>query len=67
MIQRLIDGVLNFVEFFVTELPVASPLIHGILRSLSLWQDLIKDDLANRGPAPNDFIPGKALGTVNVV
>lgn len=45
--------------FFLTELPVASPLIHGILRSLSIWQDLIKDDLANRGPAPNDFIPGK--------
>lgn len=44
----------------LTELPVASPLIHGILRSLSIWQDLIKDDLANRGPAPNDFIPGKS-------
>lgn len=50
-------------KFFLTELPVASPLIHGILRSLSIWQDLIKDDLANRGPAPCDFIPGKLLST----
>ncbi|KAG4080274.1 hypothetical protein HA402_010766 [Bradysia odoriphaga] len=46
------------IEMQGEELPVASPLIHGILRSLSIWQDHIKDDLANRGPAPNDFIPG---------
>lgn len=51
-------------NFILTELPVASPLIHGILRSLSIWQDLIKDDLANRGPAPNDFIPGKNAGKI---
>lgn len=24
-----------------------------------MWQDLIKDDLTNRGPAPSDYIPGK--------
>lgn len=42
----------------VTELPVASPLIHGIVRSLSSWQDLIKEELTARGPAPPDYIPG---------
>ncbi|XP_058066512.1 dmX-like protein 1 [Anopheles bellator] len=40
------------------ELPVCSPLVHGILRSLSAWQDLLKDELENRGPASVDYIPG---------
>lgn len=41
------------------ELPVCSPLIHGTLRSMAIWQDLLKDELENRGPATADFIPGK--------
>lgn len=40
------------------ELPVASPLIHGILRTLSAWQDLVREELAQRGPAPPNYIPG---------
>ncbi|XP_035791967.1 dmX-like protein 2 isoform X1 [Anopheles albimanus] len=40
------------------ELPVCSPLVHGILRSLSTWQDLLKEELENRGPASVDYIPG---------
>ncbi|KFB47233.1 AGAP010490-PA-like protein [Anopheles sinensis] len=40
------------------ELPVCSPLVHGILRSLSSWQDLLKEELENRGPASVDYIPG---------
>lgn len=40
------------------ELPVASPLIHGILRTLASWQDLIREELAHRGPAPPNYIPG---------
>lgn len=42
----------------VSELPVASPLVHGILRTLGTWQELLKEELAARGPAPLDFIPG---------
>ncbi|XP_055296544.1 dmX-like protein 2 isoform X5 [Sitodiplosis mosellana] len=40
------------------ELPVASPLTHGVLRRLNSWIEILKEDLAMRGPAPIDFIPG---------
>lgn len=40
------------------ELPVASPLTHGVLRTLNRWQEILKEELAARGPAPLDFIPG---------
>jgi DmX-like protein len=40
------------------ELPVCSPLIHGTLRSLAIWQDLLKEELEARGPASADYIPG---------
>lgn len=43
---------------FHTELPVASPLTHGVLRRLNSWIEMLKDELAMRGPAPLDFIPG---------
>lgn len=41
-----------------TELPVASPLTHGVLRRLNAWIDILKEELAMRGPVPIDFIPG---------
>lgn len=40
------------------ELPVASPLVHAILRSLAKWQEILSEDIENKGPAPQDFIPG---------
>jgi hypothetical protein len=40
------------------ELPVCSPLIHGTLRSLAIWLELLKEELEQRGPASADFIPG---------
>jgi DmX-like protein len=40
------------------ELPVCSPLIHGALRSLAIWEELIRDELEQRGPASADYIPG---------
>lgn len=46
---------------FVAELPVCSPLIHGILRSLSSWQELLREELEHRGPASVDYIPGKEV------
>lgn len=44
--------------FFAIELPVASPLTHGVLRRLNAWIEILKEELAMRGPAPLDFIPG---------
>lgn len=47
-----------FHVFFPLELPVASPLTHGVLRRLNAWIEILKEELAMRGPAPLDFIPG---------
>lgn len=41
----------------MSELPVASPLIHSTLRRLSKWQDALKKELDNR-QAPPEYIPG---------
>lgn len=55
-------GFLRFYNYlniiFTLELPVCSPLIHGILRGIAHWQDSLKEDLDSRGPAPPDYIPG---------
>lgn len=40
------------------ELPVSSPLIHGILRVVSQWQEILKEELESKGPPPIDYIPG---------
>lgn len=45
------------------ELPVASPLVHSILRSLTKWQDILKEDIEAKCPAPLDFIPGIFMET----
>lgn len=45
-------------NFSCLELPVASPLTHGVLRTLNHWQEVLKEELMVRGPAPSDFIPG---------
>lgn len=42
----------------LTELPVCSPLIHGVLRAVNQWVDCLRDELETRGPAPVDYIPG---------
>lgn len=52
------DGLSNYSIFFFIELPVASPLTHGVLRRLNAWIEILKEELALRGPAPIDFIPG---------
>ncbi|CAA9993546.1 unnamed protein product, partial [Nesidiocoris tenuis] len=40
------------------ELPVCSPLIHGVMRTVQHWQDMVKEDLESRGPPPPRYIPG---------
>lgn len=37
--------------------------MHGILRTLGTWQEILKDELAVRAPAPLDFIPGCFIET----
>ncbi|EAT41943.1 AAEL006472-PA, partial [Aedes aegypti] len=56
--QNHLQTFINVAGIEMQELPVCSPLIHGILRSLSSWQDLLKEELENRGPASVDYIPG---------
>ncbi len=56
--QNLIHSFISVAGLELQELPVCSPLIHATLRSLAIWQDLLKDELENRGPASADFIPG---------
>lgn len=41
----------------LSELPVASPLIHSILRRLNKWQDTLKKEIDNR-QSPPEYIPG---------
>ncbi|KXJ76162.1 hypothetical protein RP20_CCG010172, partial [Aedes albopictus] len=56
--QNHLQTFINVAGIEMQELPVCSPLIHGILRSLSAWQDILKEELENRGPASVDYIPG---------
>lgn len=54
---------LHYLRPPISELPVASPLTHGVLRRLNSWIDILKEELAMRGPAPIDFIPGCFIET----
>lgn len=52
------NKILQYFHSIRIELPVASPLTHGVLRRLNTWIEILKEELALRGPAPIDFIPG---------
>uniref|UniRef100_A0A182RIV1 RAVE complex protein Rav1 C-terminal domain-containing protein n=1 Tax=Anopheles funestus TaxID=62324 RepID=A0A182RIV1_ANOFN len=56
--QNQLQSYIAIAGIEMQELPVSSPLVHGILRTLSSWQDLLKEELENRGPASVDYIPG---------
>ncbi|XP_001850447.2 dmX-like protein 2 isoform X2 [Culex quinquefasciatus] len=56
--QNQLQTFINVAGIEMQELPVCSPLIHGILRSLSSWQELLREELEHRGPASVDYIPG---------
>jgi DmX-like protein len=56
--QSQLQSFITVAGLEVQELPVCSPLIHGTLRTLSVWLDLLKEELEHRGPASADFIPG---------
>ncbi|XP_075227186.1 rabconnectin-3 alpha isoform X2 [Lycorma delicatula] len=61
-IMRLVQGqlqdFLNTAGIELQELPVSSPLIHGVLRVVSQWSEVLREELEMRGPPPSDYIPG---------
>lgn len=63
--QNQITSFINVAGLELQELPVCSPLIHGTLRSLAIWQELIRDELEQRGPASADYIPGCFIESEN--
>lgn len=56
--QHQIQTFIGVAGLELQELPVSSPLIHGVLRTLAIWQELLKEELESRGPASADYIPG---------
>ena len=63
--QNQIQTFIAIAGLELQELPVCSPLIHGTLRSLAIWQELIKEELEHRGPASADYIPGCFIESEN--
>ncbi|BES94787.1 Dmx-like 1 [Nesidiocoris tenuis] len=58
IIQNQLQDFLNVAGIELPELPVCSPLIHGVMRTVQHWQDMVKEDLESRGPPPPRYIPG---------
>ncbi|XP_050532464.1 dmX-like protein 2 isoform X5 [Daktulosphaira vitifoliae] len=58
LLQEQLHAFLTVAAIDLQELPVSSPLIHGILRVVSQWQDILKEELESKGPPPIDYIPG---------
>ncbi|XP_058459198.1 dmX-like protein 2 isoform X2 [Malaya genurostris] len=56
--QSQLQAFINIAGIEMQELPVSSPLVHAVLRILSSWQELLREELENRGPASVDYIPG---------
>nr|XP_018898945.1 PREDICTED: dmX-like protein 2 isoform X2 [Bemisia tabaci] len=56
--QLQLQSFLNIAGIELQELPVSSPLIHGVLRVVAHWQEILKDEVEHRGPPPVDYIPG---------
>ncbi|GAB6032390.1 hypothetical protein CHUAL_011029 [Chamberlinius hualienensis] len=56
--KHYIEIFLNVAGLELQELPVASPLIHSVLRVLDHWLINLKDSLDKFGGPPLDFIPG---------
>ncbi|XP_046400831.1 dmX-like protein 2 isoform X2 [Ischnura elegans] len=58
LIQQQLHEFLAVAGIELQELPVCSPLVHGVLRVVGQWQDMLKEDLESRGAPPQDYIPG---------
>ncbi|KAL7295893.1 hypothetical protein TKK_0010937 [Trichogramma kaykai] len=60
ILQKQLQDFLTIAGIEMQELPVSSPLIHGILGVVVQWQESLREELENKGPAPINFIPGCA-------
>ncbi|KAJ8668951.1 hypothetical protein QAD02_000210 [Eretmocerus hayati] len=60
ILQQQLQDFLNVAGIEMQELPVSSPLIHGVLGIVVQWQESLKEELENRGPPSATFIPGCA-------
>ncbi|KAI5722049.1 hypothetical protein M8J76_002899 [Diaphorina citri] len=58
LVQEHLQEFLNVAGIELTELPVSSPLIHGVIRVVGQWQEVLKEELEARGPVPVDYVPG---------
>uniref|UniRef100_A0A336LP03 CSON007414 protein n=1 Tax=Culicoides sonorensis TaxID=179676 RepID=A0A336LP03_CULSO len=61
--QSQLQTFINIAGIEMQELPVASPLVHAILRSLSKWQDILMEDIESKGPVSQNYIPGTYVET----
>ncbi|CAG9822471.1 unnamed protein product [Phaedon cochleariae] len=57
IVQHKINEFLAVAGLELSELPVASPLIHSSLRKLTCWQEMVRRDLESR-QTPPEYIPG---------
>lgn len=57
IVQARLTDFLAVAGLELSELPVASPLIHSTLRRLANWQDSFRMQLDCR-QAPSEYIPG---------
>ncbi|KAK0178125.1 hypothetical protein PV328_002103 [Microctonus aethiopoides] len=60
ILQNQLQDFLNVAGIEVQELPVSSPLIHGTLSVVALWEETLREELESRGPPPANYIPGCA-------
>ncbi|XP_074030533.1 rabconnectin-3 alpha isoform X2 [Leptinotarsa decemlineata] len=57
IVHSRINDFLAVAGLEMSELPVASPLIHSSLRKLNCWQEMLRKELDNR-QTPPEYIPG---------
>lgn len=57
LVQTRLNDFLSVAGLEVSELPVASPLLHSSLRKLNIWQEALRKELDNR-QTPPEYIPG---------
>ncbi|KAG5878732.1 hypothetical protein JTB14_000166 [Gonioctena quinquepunctata] len=57
IVQNRLSDFLAVAGLEISELPVASPLIHSSLRKMTCWQEILRKELDNR-QTPPEYIPG---------
>ncbi|XP_077255779.1 rabconnectin-3 alpha isoform X4 [Temnothorax americanus] len=60
ILQKQLQDFMAVAGIEMQELPVSSPLIHGTLGIVALWQESLREELEFKGPPPANYIPGCA-------